>query len=77
MNWKVTEKNVSRVMETYKPLLLQNIIVTEQFIENMRDNRVLPETMIKDVQVGRQATRMKRNQKSQSSFSQLGMNPVD
>ena len=36
MNGKVTEKNVARVMETYKPLLLQNIIVTEQFIDNMR-----------------------------------------
>ena len=56
---KVTEKNVARVMEAYKSLLLQNIIVTEQFIENLRDNRVLPETMIKDVQVGRQGTRMK------------------
>ena len=59
MNGKVTEKNVARVMEAYKSLLLQNIIVTEQFIENLRDNRVLPETMIKDVQVGRQGTRMK------------------
>ena len=59
MNGKVTERNVAAVMEAYKPLLLRNIIVTEQFIENIRDNRVLPETMIKDVQVGWQGTHMK------------------
>ena len=46
-------------MEAYKPLLLQNIIVAEEFIENMRNNRVLPETMINDVQVSQQATHMK------------------
>ena len=63
MNGKVTERNVAGVMEAYKSLLLQNIIVTEQFIENMRDNRVLPETMIKDVQVGRQGTRMNPSSK--------------